>query len=177
MQKHLVMTFTGHDRPGIVEYLTKLILDHGGNVEASRMSRLGGEFAVLMLIAVPSPKFEALRETVRGLRSEDYKVTTRETNHSYGRTFSGWLPFQIKVVGADHEGIIHQITRHLAGRGVNIETMDTGLVEAPMSGTPLFTMSAVVLAPPDLPYHDLRDELAAVGDSLNVNTEVSPYGG
>lgn len=177
MQKHLVMTFTGRDRPGIVEYLTKLVLDHSGNVEASRMSRLGGEFAVLMLIAVPSAKFEALRETVRGLRGEDYKVTTRETDHSYGRNFAGWIPFQIKVVGADHEGIIHQIAHHLAGRGINIETMDTGLIEAPMSGTPLFTMSAVVLAPPELSYHELRDELATVGNSLNVDTEVSPYAG
>ena len=62
----------------------------------------------------------------------------------------------------------------LAERGINIETMDTDITHAPMSGTPLFTMTAIAFVPPDLPYHDWRDELEAVGDSLNVDVEVSP---
>ena len=176
MRKHLVITITGHDRTGIVEHITKLLLEYHGNVEESRMARLGGEFAMLMLVSVPEIKFEAARESMRSLRNEGFKVTTGETNQGYAARFTGWMPYQVKVSGADHEGIIYQITRHLAERGINIETMDTDMLSAPMSGTPLFTMTAVVLVPPDLPS-DWRDELEAVGNDLNVDTEVSPYTG
>ena len=177
MRKHLVMTLTGHDRVGIVEDVTKLLLGYDGNVEASRMSRLGGEFAMLMLLSVPAAKFEALSQGVLSLKDEGYAVTTRPTKRGYSAKYAGWLPYQIHVSGADHEGIIHHITHHLAQRGINIETMDTGMTYAPMSGTPLFTMTAIVVVPADLPYHNWRDELEAIGDSLNVDTEVSPYTG
>jgi len=176
MQKHLVITLTGPDRVGLVEYITKLILRYDGNVEASRAMRLGGEFAVLMMVAVPEQNFDNLSEGVRGLHEEGFEITTRPTERGYSAKYAGWMPYQVKVQGADHEGIIHHVTRFLAERGINIETMDTGMTSAPMSGIPLFTMSAVVVAPPNLP-HDWRDELAAVGDELNVDIEVSRYTG
>ena len=37
MQKKLVLTLSGHDRVGIVDKVTRIVLKHEGNVEASRM--------------------------------------------------------------------------------------------------------------------------------------------
>ena len=53
MKRNFVLTLTGPDRIGIVDRVTGLLLDRGGNVETSRMARLGGEFAVLMLVSLP----------------------------------------------------------------------------------------------------------------------------
>jgi len=177
MRKHLVLTLSGPDRVGLVEDITEVLLNYHGNVELSRMARLGGEFAILMLVSAPEDQFEPLREGVRALREEGYKVTTRPTERGYATRYSGWLPYRVKVTGADQEGIIHHIARHLAEKGINIETMDTGMFSAPMSGTPLFTMSAIVVAPPGLPFTEWRDDLEHVGDTLNVDTEVTPYTG
>ncbi len=178
MKKHLVITLTGHDRVGIVEHVTKLLLEYDSNVEASQMSRLGGEFAMLMLVAVPENKFENLREGIRHLKEEGYKIITRQTERGYSTKYVGWMPYQIKVSGADHEGIIHHITQYMAEQGINIETMETGMLQAPMSGTPLFTMTAVVLVPPDLlSNQEWREELESVGDSVNVDIEVLSYTG
>jgi glycine cleavage system transcriptional repressor len=177
MIKNLVLTLTGHDRIGLVEMVTKLVLDHGGNVDASKMARLGGEFAILMLVSVPSPRFDELNEGINGLQSEGFKVTTCETKHEDPDRFTGWIPYQVQVKGADHEGIIHQITRSLVEYGANVETMDTNMVKAPMSGTPLFMMTAVVLVPPALTYGKLQDEMEAIGDDMNVDIDVLPYSG
>ena len=76
------------------------------------------------------------------------------------------------MVGADHEGIIHQIAQGLSQRGINIESMDTGTDEAPVSGTPLFSMSGVVLVPPHLAEDDWIGALAEAGDKANVDIEV-----
>lgn len=177
MRNHLVITISGHDRSGIVEEISKLVLEYQGNVEASRMARLGGEFASIMLVSAPEDKLEALREGVRALRENNFKVTTRPTERGQAHKFVGWLPYQVVIKGADHEGIVHHITRHLAGRQINIETMDTDVLQAPMSGAPLFTMTAIVLVPPTLPFQAWRQELEAVGDELGVDVSAKPYTG
>ena len=51
MQNNFVLTVTGPDRIGIVERVTGLLFERGANVETSRMARLGGEFAMLLLVA------------------------------------------------------------------------------------------------------------------------------
>ena len=42
MRTNIVFTLTGTDRIGLVNDLTELLLALDGNVEASRMARLGG---------------------------------------------------------------------------------------------------------------------------------------
>ena len=177
MQKKLVLTLTGSDRIGLVEQVTKLVLECDGNVESSRMARLGGEFAMLMLISIPDQKLVKLSGVIEILLGQGFTVTSCQTEVSDPNQFSGWLPFQVEVHGADHEGIIHNIAQYLAAHQVNIETMDTNMVKAPMSGTPLFLMNAIVLVPPDLSFHAIQDELEMVGDNLNVDIHFKPYTG
>ena len=51
------------------------------------------------------------------------------------------------------------------------------MVKAPISGTPLFTMNAIIVVPPDIPYHKWYDKLETIRDDLNVDIKVSPYKG
>ena len=74
--------------------------------------------------------------------------------------------------GADHEGIVHEVARYLSERGINIESMETGVTPAPLSGTPLFTMTALVAVPPDL-GQEWQAALQQAGDQLNVEITVS----
>ncbi|MCK5262904.1 MAG: glycine cleavage system protein R, partial [Gammaproteobacteria bacterium] len=50
MNQKLVITALGADRPGIVDELSNTLLTHQLNIEDSRMSVLGGEFAILLLV-------------------------------------------------------------------------------------------------------------------------------
>ncbi len=173
MHKNIVLTLTGTDRVGIVEEVTQLLLDLGGNVETSRMARLGGEFAILMLVSLPVAQLATLDKDVEKLRAEGYKITTCETELTYAQKHPGWLPYQIKVLGADHEGIVHEIAHYLSQCGISIESADTETVRAPISGTPLFIMTALVVVPPDLHEQDWEAALSEVGHHLNVDTQVT----
>jgi len=51
MEQLIVISALGSDRPGIVESLSRAVLEHNGNILDSRMTVLGGEFAVLMLVS------------------------------------------------------------------------------------------------------------------------------
>jgi glycine cleavage system transcriptional repressor len=175
MPKRFVMTLTGSDRIGIVQHVTESILECGGDVQASRMARLGGEFAMLLLVSIPDSETDRLNANVENLSGEGFKVVMSETEWGVSARRQGWLPYLIKVRGANHEGIIHEIAEQLSAQGINIESIDTNVVPAPMSGAPLFTMEAIVVAPPDLPKRKWQDDLEEAADQLNVELEVSLY--
>ena len=109
MQKNFVLTVTGPDRIGIVERVTGLLFEQGGNVETSRMARLGGEFAMLLLVAMPEGRIAGLDGDLALLAADGYKVTTTPTDRSDAGTRPDWLPYRIEVEGADDEGIIHEV--------------------------------------------------------------------
>jgi glycine cleavage system transcriptional repressor len=175
MPKRFVLTLTGSDRIGVVEHVTELILECGGDVQASRMARLGGEFAMLLLVSLPESEAERLSGNVESLSDEGFKVTITETEWGVAARRKDWLPYRIEARGANHEGIIHKIAEHLSKQGINIESIDTSVIPAPMSGAPLFTMDAIVVVPPDLPKNKWQDELKDVADGLNVELEVLLY--
>lgn len=173
MNKEIVLTLTGHDRVGIVQEITKILVKYSGNVETSRMARLGGEFALLALIALDEKDLQPLETELQKLGDDGFQINLLPTEDDHAQKYAGWLPYEIEVLGADHEGIIYEITHHLAGQGINIEDMETTTAPAPMSGTPLFTMNATVLVPPQLPFHKWSDALEEIGDKLNVTVEVA----
>jgi len=175
MPKRFVLTLTGSDKIGIVEHVTKLILDSGGDVQASRMARLGGEFAMLFLVSIPDSEAKNLSGKMENLSGQGFKVTVTETEWGVAARRKDWFPYQIEVRGANHEGIIHEIAEYLSELGINIESIETRVVPAPMSGTPLFTMDAIVVAPPELPKNKWEEKLEDVADDLNVDLEVFVY--
>lgn len=172
MRKQLVLTASGRDRPGILEELTALIVRFSGNIEASRMARMGGDFAMLMFISAPEETIDRLGAAFGELEDARFDIQTRLSVVREGPEDTGTRACAITVLGADHLGIIHQVARYLSQQGINIETMSTEVGAAPMSGTPLFTMSAVVRLPSTLSVDDLRDALDFIGDEVGVDTKV-----
>ncbi|MHC5538099.1 glycine cleavage system transcriptional repressor [Singulisphaera rosea] len=171
MKRNFVLTLTGPDRIGIVGELTRLLTERGGNVETSRMARLGGEFAVLMLVTMPPDALSSLDDGLKGLLGDGYKVTTTVSERTYAEAYPGWLPYQIEVNGADHEGIIHEISHYLSQRGISIESMESECTPAPTSGIPLFSMTAQVVVPPSLAGQGWEAGLQDIGNRMNLEIE------
>ncbi len=171
-KEYLVVTVVGPDRRGTVEKITAVMLEHQANIEESRMARLGGEFAVIMLVSLSGEKEETLLTGLDRLKELGLTVIIRQTSLSRVELFQGYVPYEILVFGADHEGIVHSVASYLASEHVNIETMDTRVTKAPVTGTPLFSMQAMVQAPPELTLSQLRHKLAELGDELGVDIEV-----
>jgi len=177
MAKNLVVTLIGKDEIGIVEKVTNIILKYHGNIIESKMARLGGEFVMLLQIIVGENEMIVLEKTITKLEDEGYKVFYKETVDNTSEKFLGWLPYEIIVTGADHEGIINQLTHQLAKNGMNVESIDTKTSPAPMSGTALFTMNAVVLAPPKKTIQTWAEELDEAAAEMNVDIDIYNYRG
>ena len=177
MRIDIVLTITGPDRVGIVEDVTAVLLELDGNVEASRMARLGGEFAIISLVSLPEIDVVALESAFAPLKEEGYRVTSGPAARGAAAEHDGWSAFRIEVEGADHEGIVHDVAAGLARRGITIESAETATSAAAVSGLPLFSMRALVLVPPATPDADWRADLTEAASRSNVDITVTPVGG
>lgn len=173
MQSNVIITLTGADRIGIVEDVTRLLVDRGGNIEVSHMAHLASEFAILLLVSIPSEQLGGLEMDMQTLIAQGYKVTTTQTKQTTAQAHADWLLYQIVVRGADQEGIVNEIAGTMRQRGINIESMDMQVVQAPFSGTPLFNMTGLIAVPPNLAGQPWEAELLSVGNRLNVDITVT----
>jgi glycine cleavage system transcriptional repressor len=174
MKTSLVVTLTCPDRPGVVERVTDVVAGFSANWEESRMARLGGDFAGIVRISVPQEQANALTQALQSMADEEMTVIVKAARSAAADAQQAGILYDLRLTGADHEGIVHDVASYLAGRGINVETMDTNVVQAPISATPLFEMTAQIKAPPDLSLPDLKASLLRVAEDLGVDIEVRP---
>src|SRR6266513_3683301 len=153
MQIPLVMTVIGKDRTGLVESVARLVADHGGNWLESRMCRLGGEFAGILRVHVPSDRRAALEQALSKLPGLSVVVHSDETVDLAPKPQLASL----EVVAQDRPGIVREVTHALAAQGVNVEELVTECTSAPMSGEPLFQARAKLRLPANASVHALRE--------------------
>jgi glycine cleavage system transcriptional repressor len=168
---HLVLTVNAPDRPGIVHRVTEVLVAHGGNVEEARMARLGGEFAAILLVSVPEGNRTDLEADLAALERETLRVSSHTTTKA-AEPFRGYVPYELVLSGADHQGILHEVADFLASEGINIQSLDTQVTNAPVTGVALFSMRAVLQAPPAVSFGELRRKLEEIADELGVDIEL-----
>ena len=173
MNKHLVISALGKDRPGIVNELSKAILDCGGNVEDSRMTVLGGEFALILLV---SGHWSAIAKLEHQLPVLEKKLElTLLSRHTEPRSVrANMVPYVVDVVAMDHSGIVHDIAEFFATRQINIEEMSTWTYPAAHTGTPMFSLNMTVSVPSNLNIGRLRQEFTEFCDVLNLDATLEP---
>jgi glycine cleavage system regulatory protein len=167
MQRALVMTVIGRDRPGLVGALAALVAAQGGNWLESRMSRLGGHFAGILRVQVAADKEAALTGSLKELEREGLTVVVHSDRAE--REASATSLALLEVVGQDRPGIVHQISHALASHAVNVEELDSGCSSAAMSGESLFRARARLRIPETCNLARLRQELEKIAGDLIVD--------
>ncbi len=134
----LVITAVGPDRSGLIFELSSLIRDHGGNIEDTKMSKLGGMFAVLMLITGPERVLDGIEAQREDLQSS-LGVSCSFARTTADRSLAG-ESFHFSASGLDRPGIVTALSDLLAKRNVNVISFLSRIENAPLSGTPLFVV-------------------------------------
>lgn len=160
------MTVIGADRPGLVESVASIVASHGGNWLESRMSRLGGQFAGILRVQVPSEKEAALTSALKELGGKGLAVVIH--SDKAGAAAAKAELRLLEIIGQDRPGIVQQITRALATHGVNVEELETECVSAAMSGETLFKATAKVTVPASTNVAALKAELEKIAADLIV---------
>jgi glycine cleavage system regulatory protein len=164
------LTCVGDDRPGLVSALSAPISAHGASWERSQMARLAGKFAGVLLLEVDDLRADALVADLTALEEIGLHVTLERTDEPAEHPS---VRLRLELVGADHPGIVAEISRALAAQRIGIEELSTDVRDAPMAGGTLFEAQAVLEAPPATSVEDLRSKLDAIADELRVQITLS----
>ncbi|KPK52396.1 MAG: glycine cleavage system protein R [Myxococcales bacterium SG8_38_1] len=165
----LVVTVIGKDRPGLVESVSAVVEQHGGNWVESRMSRLAGEFAGILRVSVPPDRADGLTDALEGLKAGGLRVVVER---GFEETPEEGQVILLDLVGSDRPGIVHAISEALAARNVNVDELNTECDGAPWSGDTLFKATARLRVPKTLNLDQLRESLEAIAGDLMVDVSI-----
>lgn len=173
MNKQLVLSALGADQPGLVDKISQHILQYQLNIEDSRMSVLGGEFAIMLLI---SGDEKTLQELVHSLSEPkpDFSDLVFNTKYTQPRQQQPSLIYKVNVLALDHQGIVHNLARFFSERNINIEDLNTSSYAAPHTGSKMFSVKLKLSIPETVSITQLRDAFIEHCDSLNLDASFEP---
>lgn len=176
MDRTWILTAVGKDRPGIVAGVTKILYERGCNLEDSAMTRLAGEFAIMLVFSAPARLSQAQLEQAFHAMSRHLKLAihlktltgAERTPRRIGR------PYLISVYGADRPGIVYRVSTVLAKLNVNITDVSTHRTRrsSAKAATPLYLMVLEVELPRRLTASRLERRLRALARQLRVTVNL-----
>lgn len=169
---HFALTIIGRDRPGIVCQVTEILYRQGCNIADSSCSILGGQFAMILIIAHPDcSDRESFGDAFTPLEEAELSVFLR-TLKPGGETHAvmeGEI-CMISVYGSDKPGIVYRVSKELGNRKVNITDLNTKLI-----GTrerPVYVMMLEAVLPDGMSCEDIESIMGSLKDELQVDISV-----
>lgn len=170
MKTSYIITFIGDDRPGLVEQLSSVIENNGGNWHESRLSQLGGKFAGLILVSLPADTGPALEADLGVLAASGLSVRVTPTSDKKapvpGRDIT------LTVLGPDRPGIVREISSALALRQINVLEMDSQVDSAAMSAEMIFRASIKAWTPEKTDLEDLANTLDEIANHMTLEIDL-----
>jgi glycine cleavage system regulatory protein len=170
MASSYIVTFIGDDRPGLVEQLSRVIENNGGNWHESRLSQLGGKFAGLIRVSLPADQGLTLETDLSALATSGLSV--RVTPSGEKRPSVPGRNITLTVLGPDRPGIVREISRALAQREINVLEMHSQVISAPMSAEMIFSAHIDAWIPETTDTDDLTDTLDDIANQMTLEIDL-----
>jgi len=167
MNEYIIIA-NGPDRTGIVSELSKIITNNGSNIKKSRMTKLAGDFAIIMLIEsiISKNKIEESLSTLN--LSISIKNATKVINQSNNK-----IKKMIHLSGADNEGLVYSLTDFLSQNKINIQNLITEIIQAPITGINLFSMKATITIPKTISIKMFEEKIDILKNNLQVDIKLT----
>ncbi len=169
MANFALLTAVGPDRPGIVAGVSAVFYQAGCNIEDSKMARLGGTFACMLVLRLPDGMTsQQLAEPLDAVRAE-LGLWLRLSDLSPAEAVEPTpdsARHVVDVYGADRPGIVYEVAAHLADHSVNITNLTTHVLHR----TPtMYVMSIEIEAPNFVDTTQLEADLSEIGRRIDVD--------
>lgn len=172
----LVISAIGSDHPGIVNELSQLIVQNNGNIDDSRMTVLGGEFAIILLISASDSELINIEQILNQQASSlALNITTKQTNDralAENTSIEKKIPYIVEVLAIDNPGIVYKLADFFSSRDINIQSLQTNRYPAPHTGTQMFAIEMVIAVPQTIIINDLRDDFLDLCEDMNLDASI-----
>jgi len=169
--KQLVISAIGSDRPGIVNELSQLIVQNGGNIDDSRMTVLGGEFAIILQISASTGDLDSIEQTLKQ-QSAALKLNIISKRTAENPQPEKHLPYIVEVLAMDNPGIVYKLADFFSSQNINIQSMQTDRYPAPHTGTLMFAIEMIIAVPQTIIINDLREDFLNLCEDMNLDASI-----
>jgi glycine cleavage system regulatory protein len=170
LRQGLVITFIADDKPGVIEQLSHTVAEHGGNWLESRLSHLAGKFAGIVRVSVARENASELQRHLLAYAEQGFTIILESSDQPHNKS-TGDIK-RLSVFGLDRPGIVKEISKALASKGINVIEMVSDLSSAPMTGEPLFQAEVKFEAPSTESFDEVLDQLDLIAGQLALDISV-----
>jgi len=164
MGKYFLISAFGEDKSGIVASVSKVLYENGFNLEDSTMSRLGGEFTIMLIVYtdkdITSKEIQNLFEPI--INQLGLNIYVKEIKYNPKKQSKDKI-YRIVVYGADKPGIVYNVAKLLADKKINIIDMTTE-----KSGD-LYVLITEVEIPENVSFEKLREEINSLKEDIGID--------
>ena len=171
MQTFMILFVIGKDRPGIVDDVSTILFGHGANIEDSRMAAMGGCFSIMTLFSCPPESMPAIETDLKTLKSMGLETSLHQAQDPSTSPKQASLPLKLQVLAMDHPGIVQKVVHILHHHNINIQSLNTQVIRAPLSGAPLFDLTLEADVPPEESVVKVKAELTDLAAELNLDMD------
>ena len=175
MKHWCILSAIGSDRPGLVAELSQLVFDCDANLEDSRMTILGTDFAVILLCS--SADKDATERIAAGakLLERDHGLTILlrhlESGPRPAVPARGTRLYRVEAAGEDRAGIVAGICGVLGEHGVNITELKSQSHPGP-GGSPHYQLNISAAAPRNVDASEIDAALGREADRLVIDIKL-----
>ncbi|MFN2526171.1 MAG: glycine cleavage system protein R [Actinomycetota bacterium] len=165
----MAVSAIGVDRPGIVAAVTKVLYEHGCNLEDATSAILRGHFTMTLIVkASPQTDRAALEKDLEAVgRDLELLVSARLVDEATSEVAPP--THMISVYGADRPGIVYRVATALGELDANITDLTSRVIGD--AGNPVYALMLEVRIPEG---KDLDAALAGLRDEPGLEVRVSP---
>ena len=156
-----------------MDKIFSVISDCGCSIEDGRMSKLGRELALFVMLSGTWDAIAKIENNIPKLEKKlNVSISFRRTEAL--RATSPSVPYAVEVVSVNRTGLVSDISRFFSSREIGIEEMYSGSYQASHTGTGMFSLQLTISIPIEISIATLRGEFMEFCDQLNIDSIMEP---
>ena len=173
MQYHLIVNALGKYTPHLANQFTHAVKEAGCSILDSRMSVLGNELSILMLLSGTWDAVAKMENHLPKLQKQlDITIIAKRTELSDKK--DALMPYAIDIVAYDQSGIVHEIIKFMDENNIDIQEMFSNTYKAVNTGTSMFSLHMCINVPADISIASLRGDFIELCDQKNFDAIMEP---
>ncbi|OGT65844.1 MAG: glycine cleavage system protein R [Gammaproteobacteria bacterium RIFCSPLOWO2_02_FULL_47_50] len=173
MDNYLVVTALCKNRPEDLEQFTRTIKEIGCSISESRMTVLGSEFCIQMMLSGPWDSIAKIEDLLPRL-GDKLSISFMAQRTAPARMSGKLMPYAIDVVAVDRAGIVHDIVNFIHENKIVIQELQTNTYKAATTGATMFSLHLAINIPADFSIAGIRGDFMEFCDQLNLDAIMEP---
>lgn len=172
LHSYLAISILGSGQNDFANLIINNIYNCGGNILNTRMTNLGNEFGVMLIVEGSWGAIAKIEAILPGLENKlGITISIRRTTPKQ-RT-KKTIPYLVHAIASDREGILNDLTKFFTSHNINIEDLNASSYIA-HTGTRMVAMNINISIAISTHIPTLREKFMLYCDTINLDAGLEP---